>query len=71
MATIDKINYVTRRVSKGYNSNIFFVKYFKNSDRGYIPFNYIYLDKSFIGKKIRLKVEIVEESTNKNILQFI
>lgn len=57
--------YVCRKPSnkKDEYRNWFLIK--RNGGSGYVPTNFITFPKEFIGKKIRLKVEVVEDGTSK------
>lgn len=52
-----------KRLTKRYKT-VFMVKAYsnsKNSYRGYIPFTLITFNKDWVGKKLRLKIEVVGE----------
>lgn len=54
--------YLNRKTSRNTFRNWFFVKnnsIYNNNYNGYICAKTIYLPKEFIGKKIRLKVELI------------
>ena len=56
----------SRRKGKGYNHtrNWFFVKYASKSDTGYLdlPNRNLNFPKEYVGKRVRLKVEICQEN---------
>lgn len=56
---VDKLGYVSRKRNK---QNWFLVKVnHRKNLSGFISFNDLFLSKDYIGKRIRLKVEVIED----------
>ena len=62
---IDKDGYLSRRTSKGIYRNWFLIKYQNPGEVGGIAVSLLVIPKKYIGKRVRIKVEIEELKEDK------
>jgi len=63
MTQIDSNDYVERRTTRKTTRNWWLIKC-NSSNRGYVCLNRIFFPKEMIGKKVRFKMEIMEDENN-------